>query len=95
MTKFTETDVIKFAKLARIRMQPDQLQQMATDMSGIFGWIEQIQSVNTDGVEPLVTFGDHMPLSADIVSDGNKRDDILKNAPDSYMGFFAVPKVIE
>ncbi len=92
---FTSKDVVKFAKLARIHIPEDQREQMAKDMGGIFDWIAQIAEVDTKGIEPLVTFGDKMPLSADIVSDGNKREDILKNAPDAYMDFFAVPKVIE
>ncbi|TAH33039.1 MAG: Asp-tRNA(Asn)/Glu-tRNA(Gln) amidotransferase subunit GatC [Alphaproteobacteria bacterium] len=95
MVKFTEKDVIKYAKLARIRVEPDQLASYANDMSGIFSWIEQIQSINTDGIEPLITFGDQMPMQPDIVSDGHKQKEVLSNAPDSYMGFYAVPKVIE
>lgn len=95
MANFTEKDVVRYSKLARIRIEPEHMAKMAEDMSGIFGWIEQIQKVDTKGVEPLVTFGGQMPLSQDQVSDGGKRDEILKNAPDAYMGFFAVPKVIE
>ncbi len=95
MSKFTEADVLKYAKLARIRVEPDQLSAFAQDMSGIFDWIEQIQAVNTDGVEPLVTIGEQMPMQEDKISDGHKQSDVLSNAPDSYMGFYAVPKVIE
>ena len=95
MSKFTEQDVVRFAKLARIRLEKQQIPALANDMSGIFDWIEQIQSVNTDGIEPLITFGDQMPVSADVVSDGHKQAEIIENAPDAYMGFFAVPKVIE
>lgn len=95
MSNFSEKDVERYAKLARIRIEADQKPGMAKDMGGIFDWIEQIRKVHTEGVEPLITFGEFMPLNPDKVADGDRRDDILQNAPDSYMGFFAVPKVIE
>jgi aspartyl-tRNA(Asn)/glutamyl-tRNA(Gln) amidotransferase subunit C len=95
MSQFTEADVVRYAKLARIHVPEEKRAAFAADMSGIFGWIEQIQAVDTKGIEPLVTFGDAMPQMPDVVSDGHKVADVLANAPDKYMGFFAVPKVIE
>jgi aspartyl-tRNA(Asn)/glutamyl-tRNA(Gln) amidotransferase subunit C len=52
--------------------------------------------VNTEGVEPLATVIDQkLRLRDDVVTDGDIRDEVLANAPDSQHGFFAVPKVIE
>ena len=52
--------------------------------------------MNTDGVEPLASVTGHsLPQRVDVVSDGDKVDDILANAPEQASGFFVVPKVVE
>ena len=84
------------AKLARIAMSDDELGRLLPELNNILGWVEQLGEVNTDGVEPLTAVIDQkLRLRADVVDDGNCRDDILANAPDAQHGFFAVPKVIE
>ena len=84
------------AKLARIAMSDDELDRLLPELNNILGWVEQLGEVNTDGVEPLATVVDQkLRLRDDVVNDGNIRDAILANAPESQHGFFAVPKVIE
>ena len=84
------------AKLARIAMSDDELDRLLPELNNILGWVEQLAEVNTDGVEPLATVVDQkLRLRDDVVNDGNIRDAILANAPESQHGFFAVPKVIE
>ncbi len=84
------------AKLARIAMSDEEIERLAPELNNILGWVEQLGEVNTDGVEPLTAVIDqNLRLRADVVTDGNIRDEILANAPEAQHGFFAVPKVIE
>jgi aspartyl-tRNA(Asn)/glutamyl-tRNA(Gln) amidotransferase subunit C len=88
--------VRKVAKLARIQVAEEALQPMAQELSGIMAWIEQLNEVDTDGVEPMTScVAAKLPMREDVVTDGNKRDDVLKNAPKTDKGFFVVPKVVE
>ena len=84
------------AKLARIAMSDDELKRLVPELNNILGWVEQLAEVNTDGVEPLTAVIDQkLRLRKDAVTEGDRRDDVLANAPDAEHGFFAVPKVIE
>ena len=88
--------VRKVARLARIRVEDVQLEPLAQELSGIMAWIEQLNEVDTDGVEPMTSnVAVSLPMREDVVSDGNKRDAILANAPKADKGFFVVPKVVE
>ena len=86
----------KIGRLARIRLTDDEAAYYAKEISGILNWVEQLQEVNTDGVEPLASVSSvTLPMRKDEVSDGNMREAVLANAPDAEYGCFAVPKVIE
>jgi aspartyl-tRNA(Asn)/glutamyl-tRNA(Gln) amidotransferase subunit C len=88
--------VRKVAKLARIAEPEARLEALAQELSGILAWIEQLGEVDTDGVEPMTSVvAAKLPMRADVVTDGGKRDDILLNAPKADKGFFVVPKVVE
>ncbi len=86
----------RVAHLARIRVEEDQLDNLASELSGILGFMEQLAEVDVDGVEPMTSV---TPMALkrrdDVVTDGDKQEQILKNAPDAREGFFAVPKVVE
>jgi len=89
-------DVKKIARLSRIRVEDTELQSLADDLSGILGWIEQLNEVDVDKVEPMTSaVAMKSPMRKDIVSDGDKRDQILKNAPKKDDGFFVVPRSVE
>ena len=89
-------DVKKIARLSRLHVEEDRLQPIAEDLNGILGWIEQLGEVDVEGVEPMSSAVDMAaPLRADAISDGGKRDDVLKNAPKSDDGFFVVPRSVE
>jgi len=89
-------DVKKIARLSRLHVEEDRLQPIAEDLNGILGWIEQLGEVDVEGVEPMTSAVDMAaPLRSDDVSDGGKRDDVLKNAPKSDDGFFVVPRSVE
>jgi aspartyl-tRNA(Asn)/glutamyl-tRNA(Gln) amidotransferase subunit C len=84
------------AKLARIAMSEEELKRLVPELNAIIGWVEQLDEVNTDGVEPLTAVIEQkLRLRDDVVDDGNIRDAVLANAPAAQHGFFAVPKVIE
>jgi aspartyl-tRNA(Asn)/glutamyl-tRNA(Gln) amidotransferase subunit C len=84
------------AKLARIAMSDDELERLVPELNNILGWVEQLEEVNTDGVEPLTAVVPNtLRLREDKVTDGDCREDVLANAPFAEHGFFAVPKVIE
>ena len=88
--------VQKIAYLARIRVDEAQLEPLAGEISGILEWIEQLSELDTDGVEPMASVAEMtLPMRKDAVTDGNCQEAVLKNAPDSEDGFFAVPKVVE
>ncbi|MEM1375679.1 MAG: Asp-tRNA(Asn)/Glu-tRNA(Gln) amidotransferase subunit GatC [Pseudomonadota bacterium] len=86
----------KVAKLARIRVEENQLPALADEFSAILGFIEQLSEVDVDGVEPMVSVTPmRLKRREDVVTDGSQAEAVLKNAPDAREGFFAVPKVVE
>ncbi len=88
--------VRKVAKLARIREAEDRLEPLARELSDILQWIEQLNEVDTDGVEPMTsTEAARLPMREDVVTEGGDPGKVLANAPKSDRGFFVVPKVVE
>ena len=88
--------VRKIGTLARIHVSAEDEDYYAPQIGGILKWIEQLQEVNTDNVQPLTSVSDiKAVLRADAVTDGNKTEDILANAPESVEGFFVVSKIVE
>ncbi len=86
----------KVAKLARIKVEDDQLPALAQEFSNILGFIEQLNEVDVEGVEPMTSVTpQRLKRRADVVTEGDQQDKILANAPDAREGFFAVPKVVE
>ncbi len=86
----------RVAHLARIRVEEEALDSLAGEFNAILGFIEQLQEVDVDGVEPMVSVTPmRLKRREDVVTDGDQPDKVLKNAPDAREGFFAVPKVVE
>ena len=86
----------KVAHLARIRVEEDRLPALAQEFSAILGFIEELNEVDVEGVEPMVSVTPmRLKRRADVVTEGNQQEAILANAPDAREGFFAVPKVVE
>jgi aspartyl-tRNA(Asn)/glutamyl-tRNA(Gln) amidotransferase subunit C len=90
------TTVRRIARLARIRLDEAQVGPLQAELNGILGWIEQLNEVDVEGVEPL-TGGAQMAMKMreDAVTDGGLREQVLANAPDRAGDFYAVPKVVE
>jgi aspartyl-tRNA(Asn)/glutamyl-tRNA(Gln) amidotransferase subunit C len=88
--------VRKVAKLANIRESEDRLDSLAQELSGIMQWIEQLNEVDTDGVEPMASaVALALPMREDVVTDEGDPAIILANAPAARGHFFVVPKVVE
>ncbi len=86
----------RVAKLARIRVEENDLPALAGEFNTILGFIEQLNEVDVEGVEPMTSVTPmRLKRREDVVTDGNMQDRILSNAPDAREGFFAVPKVVE
>lgn len=84
------------AKLARIAVAEDRLDALAAELSGILAFMEQLNEVDVEGVEPMTSVTPmRLRWRSDEVTDGGYPEKILSNAPDAREGFFAVPKVVE
>lgn len=86
----------KVAKLARIRVEEQELDALAGEFNAILGFIEQLNELDVENVEPMTSVTPmRLKRRADVVTDGDQQDKVLANAPDAREGFFAVPKVVE
>ncbi|MBS0565434.1 MAG: Asp-tRNA(Asn)/Glu-tRNA(Gln) amidotransferase subunit GatC [Proteobacteria bacterium] len=86
----------KVAHLARIAVPESGLPKLAGELSAVLAFMEQLNEVDVSGVEPMTSVTPmRLKRRADVVTDGNIQEQILKNAPDAREGFFAVPKVVE
>lgn len=88
--------VRRIAKLARIRVGEDELDRLAGELGAIIQWVEQLDEIDVTGVEPLtgpVRVG--LRMRDDVVTEPDRHDAVLANAPDRAGDFFAVPKVVE
>jgi aspartyl-tRNA(Asn)/glutamyl-tRNA(Gln) amidotransferase subunit C len=96
----TLEEVARIAKLARLALGPGEAEETLAKLNGIFGLIEQLNAVDTTGVEPLAH-----PLAAiqdvalrlreDEATETDRREANMANAPEMQDGLFLVPKVIE
>ena len=86
----------RIATLARIRVEDSELPTLQSELNGILGWIEQLNEVNVDGIEPLTGAAQMaLKMREDLVTDGGYPDKVLTNAPERAGDFFVVPKVVE
>lgn len=89
-------DVQKIAHLARLALTEEDAVQYQHSLSSVLSLVEQMQSVNTDGIEPLSNpLEMTQRLREDVVTESNQREAFLANAPQSEAGLFLVPQVIE
>ena len=96
----TSQEIVRVANLARLELRPDETERVLGQLNGFFALVEQMEAINTDGVEPLAhpaaILGDvALRLREDIASEPNQRDASQISAPAVERGLFLVPKVIE
>ena len=86
----------RVAHLARIKTPEDRLEPLAQELNGILQWIEQLNEVDVDGVEPMTSnVAQPLRLREDAVTEPDQREANMANAPARDEGLFLVPKVIE
>jgi aspartyl-tRNA(Asn)/glutamyl-tRNA(Gln) amidotransferase subunit C len=94
--KVDEATVRHVARLARIKVTPEQAKALEGELSAILDWVEQLGEVDTANVEPMTRVeAMALPKREDKVTDGDIPDLVVKNAPLTEDNFFLVPKVVE
>ena len=94
--KIDKNTTLKIAKLSRIKINESEIEELSIQLSSIVDWVEQLNEVNTDNVEPLTNVSiTKLPLRKDIENFNDIRKEILSNAPDKLENYFAVPKVVD
>ncbi len=87
---------MKIAHLARLSIDDRQIEDYASKLSGVMELVEQMKRVHTDEVLPLShPLEGTQRLRQDVITETNKRDALMANAPKTQAGLFLVPKVIE
>ena len=88
--------VRRVAQLARLKVDENDVPRLAGELNAILAFVEQLNEVNVDGVEPMTSVvAFDMRMRDDVVTDGGYAKDVTKNAPASEDEFFMVPKVVE
>ena len=92
----SDEQVAHVAKLAKLALNPAEVPDISAKLSGVLNLIDQMQSIDTQGVVPLINPLDRTQvLRADAVTESNQRDKLQANAPAAEKGLFLVPKVID
>ena len=88
--------VKRIGRLARIRIEEEEVAGYQAELNAILGFVEQLGEVNVDGVEPMTSVTPmQLRRRDDVVTDGGYPEKIVKNAPLAEDNFFMVPKVVE
>jgi len=88
--------VRRIASLARIHVGDAEVATLQTELNAILGWIEQLNEVDVEGIEPLTGAAQMaLKMREDVVTDGGYAEKVLANAPERAGNFYAVPKVVE
>ena len=90
------TTVRRIAHLARIAVSDAEVPHLQGELNAMLAFVEQLSEVDVEGVEPMTSVTPmEMKKRADVVTDGDIADDIVRNAPAAENHFFLVPKVVE
>ena len=88
--------VRRIAHLARVAVADDEVEHLRGELNAILAFVEQLSEVDVDGVAPMTSVTPMtMKKRADVVTDGEIADLVVKNAPAREDHFFLVPKVVE
>ena len=94
--EFDKNSTLKLAKLARLSLNDKQLDSLEKDLTSIVSFIDQLKEINTDKIDPTSnSLNQDLILRDDIAENKLSNKDLLRNVPESELGFFVVPKVIE
>ncbi len=88
--------VKRIARLARIAVSEEEAVSLQDELNSILQWVEQLGELDVEDVPPLTSSVEmEMKKREDVVTDGDRADDIVKNAPETEDHYFVVPKVVE
>ena len=88
--------VKQIAFLSKLKIEDDKLEETKDEFNKILAWVEELKEVDVENTEQLISVNEeNLICRDDIVKDGNKKDEVLKNAASSEFGYFAVPKFVE
>ena len=91
-----KNQVKKVAKLSRISLDDSKLESLSKDLVSILNFVEQLNKLDTNEIKPLTSIIDKsLDTRDDTVSDGQIKDQILKNSPEKNEDFIIVPKVVD
>ena len=94
--KIDKNTTLKIAKLTRLKIKDNEITELTIQLSSILEWVEQLNEVNTNTIEPLTNVSiAKLPLRKDEKSKNDKSKDVLLNAPEKIENYFVVPKVVE
>ncbi len=94
--KLDAETLAKIAHLSRLEIDEKETDKMLRDMSNMLTFVEKLNEVNTDGVEPLTTMSHEInAMREDVVKQDLPHQEVLQNAPKRDAEFFRVPKVLE
>ncbi len=96
MSEISNKDIKKISRLSRIAVEESQIDELTGKLTGIIDWVEKLDDVDVEGVEPMINVNDSkLRMATDEVSDGGIADSVLKNSKHHKYNYFSVPKVIE
>ena len=91
--KIDKNTINKIARLSRIKLDDKESEDYIKDLNSILDWVEQLNEVNTENVEPLSNISSSiLPKREDVSNDTNSSEEILENAPDKLEGFLQYPR---
>ncbi len=95
MSEININTVEKIAKLSRIAISESKKKEMSIRLGNMINWIEQLQEIDTEGVEPMFGVDGETLYREDIAEKTNTKEAILDNSADTKFDFYAVPKFVE
>lgn len=96
MTKLSSDDILKLAKLARLKLSEAEVKSFQTDISQILGYVEMLDDVNTEGLAPTsqVTGLTNVMRTDELIDYGADQQALLKNAPRREDNYIKVNRMI-
>ena len=94
--KIDKNTILKIAKLTRVKINNNEIAELSNQLSSILDWVEILNEVNTDNIEPLSNVSrSKLYLRKDEKNNEDKSNEVLSNAPEKLENYFVVPKVVE
>ena len=87
--------VLKVAQLAKLELSEEEVELFSRQLADILNFVNQMNEVDTEGVEPFVLDYGQTPMREDIPQPSLPREEIEKNAPEFENGYFVVPRIFE